>query len=236
MKVLFLDVETTGLDHKSDRVVEIGASLYCTIQHRVLKSICFLTADDTVKITAEISSINKITQKMLERDAVTYNSILKTLTEAFVESADYLCAHNATFDKSFLESELERAKLPKWEKPWLDTLTDIPYPESITTRKLTHLAAEHNFLNPFPHTAMSDVLTTQKIFSHYKIDDIVKRSKTPNVIIWALVDYASRDKAKKFSFRYEPTSKRWYKKMKQDEFEKEKSKYDFNIKIEEEIK
>lgn len=231
MKILFVDTETTGLSPEQDRVVEIGASLYCALTQRLIRSICFITTDDTVKISPEISKINHITQEMLEKYGVNYKSVFSLLRDNFVSHCDFLCAHNAPFDRSFLEAELKRAGMDNWDRPWIDTSVDLPFASSITTRKLTHLAAEHGFLNPFPHTALSDVLTMYRVFSNYKIADIVKRQSSPNLTITAMVDYATREKAAKRGFRWNPDKKRWLKIIKEVELEYEKAKCDFEIMV-----
>ena len=90
-------------------------------------------------------------------------------------------------------------------------------------------------------TSMQNIASTTRSknsssFSSYNIDEIIKRFNSPSVLVWAMVDYANREKAKKLNFRFEPSIKRWYKNMKEDEFEKEKSKYDFEYKVEKETK
>lgn len=232
MKVVFLDVETTGLDPSKDRVVEIGAALYCAVQERVLRAINFLVNDDTIKISEEITAINGISQAMLDESGVDFHSVLPLLTDNFVDKATYLCAHNAPFDRAFLEAELKRFNYAVWEKPWIDTSVDLPLPKTITTRKLTHLAAEHDFVNPFPHTAMSDVLTMQKIFSKYSFGKIVERQASPNVLVTALVDYANREKASSKGFRWNAEKKKWQKNLKQTDFIVEQPVWDFEVQVE----
>ncbi len=232
MKILFVDCETTGLDPVKDRIVEIGASLYCGDEERVLRSTCFITNDDTVQISPEISAINKVSNKMLTDYGVDFKSVFYLLRDNFVGKCDYLAAHNAPFDKSFIEMELIRAEQPLWTKPWIDTASDLPFPASIQTRKLTHLAAEHNFLNPFAHTAMGDVLTMLTIFGKYPLDKILKRQASENLIIQADVDYANRAKASSRGYRWNPAKKRWLKKIKADELDFEKANADFAIQVE----
>lgn len=232
MKILFIDCETTGLSPTADRIVEIGASLYCATSDRLVRSICFITHDDTIQISPEISAINKISQQMLDEYGVDFKSVFYLLRDNFVGKADYICAHNAPFDKSFIEAELDRASLPFWTKPWIDTAVDIPYPTTMTTRKLVYLAAEHNFLNPFPHTALSDVLTTYKVFSQYLLTEIERRQKSPTIQIRAEVDYANREKASKRGYRWNPTFKKWLKNIKEFELENERKSSDFSISIE----
>lgn len=231
MRILFLDCETTGVDTLKDRVVEIGASLYCAEEKRLLRSMCFITNDDTISISPEISAINKVSNKMLMDYGVDFKSVFYLLGNNFVGKADYLCAHNSPFDKAFIEAELTRAEQPLWTKPWIDTAIDLPFPDSIKTRKLTHLAAEHDFLNPFPHTALSDVLTMYKVFSQYPLEEILKRQKEVNLLIWAQVDYANREKAANRGYRWNPEKKRWLKKIKETELSKEQEISDFSIQV-----
>lgn len=231
MLILFTDVETTGLDPKIDRVVEVGASLYCTEHRRILRSFCVLLGDDTVRMSPEISKINLITNSMLDNHAFKPKESLEVLNDAFIYQADYLCAHNAPFDRSFLEAEFLRFGMELLEKPWIDTCVDLPYPDSIKTRKLTHLASEHGFLNPFPHTALSDTLTCQRIFSMYSLEEIFKRAQSPNITIRALVDYGNREKASKRGYRWNPEQKRWLKQIKQFDLDKEQKDSDFEIEV-----
>lgn len=231
MKILFVDTETTSLDPKTGRIVEIAASLYCSQENRLIRSLCFILSDDTIKITPEITAINGITQKAIDELGVDFRSVFPLLYNNFVEKSDYLCAHNVPFDCAFIEAENERFGFPKWEKPWIDTSVDLPYPFSITTRKLTHLAAEHGFLNPFPHTALADVLTAYAIFTEYELGDILKRQGSPTILIAAMVDYANRIKASGRGYRWNPSLKRWTKFIKTNELEAEKKLCNFDIEL-----
>lgn len=231
MKILFVDCETTGLAPDSDRVVELGCVLYCTEEKRIIRSMCFILNDGEIKITEEITKVNFISQGCLEKYSFGLKAYLEFITDAFVEQADYICAHNAPFDKAFIEAELKRVGLSKWERPWIDTCVDIPYSDNISTRKLSYLAVEHGFLNPFPHTALSDALTTCILFNKYLLTDIIARKNTPNITIRAMVDYNTREKASKRGYRWEPSSKRWLKQIKENELASEKEKSDFQIEV-----
>jgi DNA polymerase-3 subunit epsilon len=122
------------------------------------------------------------------------------------EHCEYIVAHNGTrFDRLFLEKQTWKP-----EKPWIDTLTDVPYPNEIVTRKLNFLAAEHGFLNPFPHRAIFDTLTMLKVFSLYAIDHVVEDMKSPLVKIMAQVSYEEKSKAKDLGFRWDPQNRHWY--------------------------
>jgi DNA polymerase-3 subunit epsilon len=148
--------------------------------------------------------------------------------------ADAICAHNGTnFDKPLWKQEAERLGLePMGEKKiWIDTMTDVPYPEQMTTRKLVHLAAEHGFLNPFPHRAAFDVLTMLYILSKYDLTAVIQNAIAPTVKIRALATYEQRELAKARKYRWEGTSKMWWKEIKEFELEKEKAESPFGISV-----
>ena len=84
-------------------------------------------------------------------------------------------------------------------------------PPAITTRKLTHLAAEHGFLNPFPHRAVSDVLTMLKVLSHYDIAPVLESARQPSFTVKACVSYDDREKAKARGYRWDAARKIWTK-------------------------
>ena len=51
--------------------------------------------------------------------------------------------------------------------------------EKIKTRSLPYLAADHGFLNPFPHRALFDVMTMIQIAGMYDINEILKYADSP---------------------------------------------------------
>lgn len=233
MIVTCLDCETTGLNPESDRILELGVVLYDTRSKRILRSQCFLLNDESepFKVSLDISKINFITQEMLNNFTLRIDVVFDAIFGCFIKESNYIVAHNAPFDKGFIDAETRRQKKEKWSIPWIDTASDIPYPSNISTRKLTHLAAEHNFLNPFPHTALSDALTVSKLLSLYDFESITKRAESPNLRVCALVDYSTREKAKAKGFRWDDPSKRWIRIIKQCDLEEIKKSFDFEFSV-----
>jgi hypothetical protein len=156
---------------------------------------------------------------------------------------DYIVAHNgSTFDRPFLLNKLAKVSLGMGgyegleRAKWLDTQHDVVYPDNFSSLRLTHLAAEYGFLNPFPHAALFDVFTMLRVLESHDIGDLVKRSLEPWVIIRAVVSYDNREDAKKLRFRWEDTGEKkypkwWVKKVKVSEVEKERAKANFEIVI-----
>src|SRR5208282_4762391 len=72
---------------------------------------------------------------------------------------------------------------------------DLEVPERNSTR-LTYMAADHAFLNPFPHRAMFDVMTMLKILDNYDIGKVMELAKSPTVTVKAIVSFDQKDLAR----------------------------------------
>ena len=213
MIVLGVDLETTGLNPATDRIIEIGAVVWDVNQKKPLKLMSELIQSE-VPVSDEITRITGITNEDLESHAITLQEGMKRLVE-LMKSCSYFVGHNGReFDRLFLEKAAGECGV-EVNLPWIDTIQDIPYPDTIGTRKLTHLCAEHGFLNPFSHRAVFDVLSMMEVFSRYDFSEIEKYQQSPEMKLIAKVSYDDRDKAKRAGFRWDPQGKTWFKKVKE---------------------
>lgn len=209
MLVLGLDLETTGLDPAKDEIIEVGAVVWDTDRKSPVKIYSELV-HATVPISPEITKITGITNEDVATWGVSPQEALINL-EALAGKCSHLVAHNGLeFDKHFLDRCLKDFPDIQLGLPWIDTMTDLPYPEDLKTRKLSYVAAEHGFLNPFAHRSLFDVLTMMKVFSAYPLDQILELTQSPMLRVVAQVSYADRDKAKGMGFRWDPNRKEWY--------------------------
>ncbi len=166
MLLLGLDLETTGLDIGSSEIIEIGAVLWDWSRKIPLKINSDLVQCEK-PVPPEISALTGIEDQQLRDWGLPLNEALARLHDLSL-AADYVVAHNGNgFDRLFLERVWLHHPQTKFQKKWIDTLTDLPLGSKINTRKLGYLAAEHGFLNPFSHRAVFDVLTMLKVMSHY---------------------------------------------------------------------
>jgi DNA polymerase III subunit epsilon len=118
---LFVDVETTGLDARTDAIIELAAVPFTySADGRVFEvgtAITFLE-DPQRPIPEEVVKLTGI------RDAdVRGKRIDDTLVNAMVSGASLVIAHNAEFDRGFLER-----RLPAFaEMLWACSIRDIPW-------------------------------------------------------------------------------------------------------------
>lgn len=238
MRLLGIDFETTGLDTANDRIAEIGLCLWEVETRRPIVTVgVFLNDKDLMEKASRPSTqemmkrVSGITPEMLTEFGTDAKANLEWLaTFAGNHAVDYLCAHNGTnFDQPILMAEMERHGVDSTKIksiPWIDTRTDIPFATEPDSRKLTHLAAEHGFVNPFAHRAVFDVLTMLRILSNYDLQKVLEYQKIPFVLMRAVVSYDNRQLAKDMRYSWEKIGtetypKLWVKKVKQNLVEKE---------------
>jgi len=114
------DVETTGLNALSDRIVELGAVRF---ENGIpVKSFSTLV-NPGIAISSSASAVNHITNAMLQNapdERSIYPDFIKFLGDA-VCGKIIMCAHNAKFDFDFLSNTLSRLGLNAQLK-YIDTL------------------------------------------------------------------------------------------------------------------
>jgi DNA polymerase III subunit epsilon len=225
---LGLDFETTGLDTKKDSIIEVGAVLWDVKRKSPAMQFGALIKGNFA-VTPEITRITGITKEDTDKFGVPFREAIHEMGK-MIPHASHIVAHNGTnFDRPILNSELLRHEMPVPPHPWIDTAVDVDYPPEVTVRKLTYLATEHGFLNPFAHRAVSDVLTMMKIASYYDPEQILKWAASPPVTIRAKVSYDDRLLASARGYRWDAERKFWIKSIKEFQLEAEKQGASFEI-------
>lgn len=151
------DVETTGLDASHDRIVEIGAVRVAGGQ--ITNQTFHQLIDPKIKMPAEASAVNHITDDMLKGQP----DIKPVLADflAFV-NGDLLVAHNGGFDASFLDNACSRAGFEA-PKKYFDTMRLSVYWAGLKNRKLTTFLKAAGIENDNAHRAMSDAMATAQL-------------------------------------------------------------------------
>jgi len=231
MYILGVDFETTGLAESKDTITEIGAVLWDWENKKPALLMSELIAiPENVSLNQVVVEMNGITEQLLAEFGSEPAAALNRLNK-MGEKADYIMAHNAEFDKRFYVSSTELAGVVPLlcGKLWLDSAADVEYPKNISVRKLTFLAAEHNFLNPFKHRAVFDVLTMFRVVQGYKIERIIRSATEPKYELKAKVPFDSRQRAKERSFRWDDKNMEWVKTVKESMLKKELKCCNFEV-------
>ena len=116
-RILVLDTETTGLDFGSDRIIEIGI---VELKDNVITQNYFheyINPEKNISLSAQ--KIHGITNEFLI-DKPTFNSIAQKFLK-FIKD-DTIIIHNADFDISFLNRELQNCGYDKIKNSVVDTI------------------------------------------------------------------------------------------------------------------
>lgn len=224
------DCETTGLDAQKDRITEIGLCLYDTDVKQPVQIYGSLVKPG-IPIPAELEKLTGITNVMVDTHGIEPKKMLQAIS-AMASKSSFFVAHNADFDKGFIDAEYKRQGLTMPNLPFVDTRVDMP-PAAYSLGKsasLKYLACDHGFTYP-AHRAVSDVLAMLEILSRYDLDETIKRAQTPNVKVRAVVSFDERHAAKERSYYWDGEKKVWWKPLKADEVDAEKEAAPFSVVI-----
>lgn len=250
--VLAIDLEgmnenllENGLNLSKDRVTEIGAVLWDFKKNVPLQIMSELIDEhDRLKISPEVQELTGIDDEMLQQWGLKKEHtiiFLKNLA-SFMKNADFIMAHNGdNYDYPMLKALFKRFDLEMPEKIWIDTARDIEFPRTIHLRNMASLEHAHGFINPFPHRALTDVLSMCKIASQYPFQRIAQLASSPRVTIIAKlrapnwkdpdeVDEFNRIKNKvaKARFKWDPSSKTWSKEVHKILIDEDKINFEFD--------
>lgn len=154
-KFIAFDVETTGLSENSDRIIEIGATIFVDgIPTNTFESL----VNPQMHIPESASKINHITDDMVvnaPKESEMCKAFSKFVGDAFDEKT-ILCAHNASFDIGFLKQALSRAGIDA-NIEYVDTLTESRKAvKDLANYKLQTIATHFSLSNENAHRANSD--------------------------------------------------------------------------------
>lgn len=116
-----LDVETTGLDYRQDRVIELAMCRFWADENGRIVEVDDMDAhleDPGVEITPEITRVTGLCRADLKGRAIRDGDATGLLL-----SADFIVSHNAAFDRPFVE-----ARLPEVAgRPWCCSLNEVDW-------------------------------------------------------------------------------------------------------------
>ena len=226
MNIAFLDTETTGIDRANDKIIEIAVKLV-KFEAPTGK---ILSIDQTYEsfndpeedISIEITQLTGITNEMVEGHSIDWDEV-----DSIFEDSDLIVAHNAGFDRAFVDrhSSVSQSKI------WACSISDIDWlGRGFTSPKQELLCYWHGFYFD-AHRAMNDVDALIHLLTHGSYEDdrplleLMDNAKKPVYVIFAdnfKYDPVKKDIVKANKYRWNPDDKIWYKKVNFDELDSEK--------------
>jgi len=155
LTIIFFDLETTGLNPDIDEIIEIGA---IKVQDKkIIEKFQSLVRPDR-NIPKFITDLTGINEKEVEKAPRAED--IKDKLEDFINNYP-LIAHNASFDKTFLEKLLGK----ELENDVYDTLelSRLFFPE-FYSHSLQNLVKKLEIKSKGPHRALTDTLMLYSVF------------------------------------------------------------------------
>lgn len=214
VKGIIVDTETTGFNHDSDKIIEIGLvafefDLETGQAYRVTDSYGCLE-DPGIPITDEITEITGITNEMVSGHRIDDDRV-----KALVADAALVIAHNSKFDRPFLEQ-----RFPVFESlPWGCSFAQVDWVgEGLGARKLDYIAFQFGFFFD-AHRAEADCLALLSILqqelpkSKTKVlKSLLDKLPQKDWTVYALNSpFETKDLLKARSYQWDATRKTWHR-------------------------
>lgn len=158
-----VDLETTGLEPRLDRIIEVAA---VKIQNGRIIDQWEQLINPGVFIPQTTTDITGITTEMLQGEPG-FTEIADELIK-FIGEESIFVAHNAEFDRSFLNFTLDRHDLDGLRNPYLCTfkLAKHMYP-ALPKYSLGALTERFNIQLDRAHRALEDARATAELLNHF---------------------------------------------------------------------
>lgn len=206
LTALAVDVETTGLDPAQDLIIQFCAVpfTYAPATGRIYQvgPPAAYFQDPGRPLSAEITALTGITD-----DQVRGQSIDEAAVQALAGPAALVIAHNARFDRAFVER-----RLPVFQdKPWACSIADVDWPAGIGSAKLEFLLYKHCGVFFDAHTAEADCLALIHLLAtpfpdgSLPLRRLLEAARRNTARIWAVdAPYDKKDLLKARQYQWHP--------------------------------
>jgi DNA polymerase III subunit epsilon len=155
-----IDIETTGLNARKDRITEIA--IYIHDGEKIVDKFESLVNPE-VRIPFHITALTGISNKMVA-EAPHFYEVARKIVE--MTEGNIFVAHNASFDYNFIRCEFKRLMYDYSRKTLCTKKLSRKLMPGIQSYGLGSLARILNFKNPARHRAAGDALTTVYLLEH----------------------------------------------------------------------
>lgn len=211
---LVLDVETSGLDHRKGRIIELAMRRF---RYNRAGEITHIDRgyewreDPGEPLPDEIIRLTGLTDEDLAGREIDEDAATQVL-----RSTSFVCAHHANFDRRWIEDRLPGAR----GLNWACSMEDIDWRvQGFDGRSLGFLLMQAGFYH-CGHRALTDVDAVIQLLRH-RFDDgrtalahMVESASRPRWRIRARgADYSAKDLLKERRYRWDADAKVWWKEV-----------------------
>jgi len=202
---LIVDTETTGLDNKVDRLIELGLILYSVRHQTVLQEFSTLIPSDEGNPAEKVNRIPEAALlDWMERPHLV--DIAWHQIAAMGDEAEAFVAFNSEFDRGFFTRS---------DKPWLCAMSDFKWSRaSREGSSLVALCLDYGIGVSVAHRAMTDCLLIAELFNRsYDLQGMFRIASRPKALFQAVVSFDRKDDAKAAGFKWDPVARIWTRMM-----------------------
>lgn len=226
---MIVDTETTGLDLRTDEVIELGFLLVAYKDHELQYVMDFGNEmrEPDRRIPKDIQALTGITPEMVKGKRISKENVLSALS-----IANIVIAHNAAFDRPICERLFREFA----EKPWACTLTEISWKKhGFESSKLKYLVMENGYFFE-GHRALDDCVALEVLLNKKSprgesfFRELMDSARQTSFIFRVQAPYEVRQIMKSFGFRWSSFESRaggeWLKTVRGKDFYFEKGRLD----------
>jgi len=212
IKAVILDTETTGTNFLEDKIIELGmvAFDYCPDSGNIGQVLgTFNQLDDPgIAIPPESTKIHHITDEMVSGKKINENEV-----EAFLDDVALIIAHNANFDRRFVETRFPIFSTKAWACSW----AQIPWgDEGLGSGKLEFLAYKSGF-HYEGHRASIDCLALLEVLHSAAFESgrkplqlLLQRARANEIKVTALKSpFDTKEQLKARRYQWNSEMKSW---------------------------
>ena len=211
VRAVVLDTETTGLDRSADAVIEIGIRPFefdaDTGEILAVRPAFVALQDPGIPLSDEIAALTGLTDGDLAGRRIDWRAV-----GALLGSAEVVVAHNAAFDRPFVERALAGLvpALPATRHVWACSASQIQWDAPSHSQEV--LCAWHGFFCLEAHRALSDADSLlQLLETSRRLPELYRTAREPSFRLRAIgAAFETKDTLKARGYRWDPQDRCWW--------------------------
>lgn len=225
-----VDTETTGTVVEVDQIIEIGLVLFTFNRedgaivevNESYSSLNDLRPDFDEPLSTFVTQLTGLTEADLKGQKIDWQQV-----DALLERASIVIAHNAKFDRAFIDKQSQTSR----EKIWGCSMGQVDWmSKGFRTQGLELLCCRHGFYTE-SHRALSDVESTVHLItstdsntSKPYLHELLGNARQHQYRLEARRSpFETKDLLKRRRYQWDANAKTWFKLLAKDELEAERN-------------